>query len=230
MTYTLTATTTMFTRNMLERLVLHNATSGNRPTHTAMGHYLSLRNSAATSLSMIRQCTFPHPNLYHPSTFRLPTTGRSSSLGRISSILDMSQLEPDASSYFEGIFNAAVREYEKQTGTKFTKHPLAEKLLACNSADSITDILEEQAQKFHKFEGNKGTIMKSIKISVDVLYTLSSKVLGPAISLVRPNHSSGFLILNRHSAGISPCEYIIRRNLHPTCRISPFPVSICTPP
>ena len=82
----------------------------------------------------------------------------------------MSQLSSSTS--FQGLFNAALEIYEKETGTKLVEHPLAKQLETCNSAESITIVLEEQAQKFRKFRGNDGKIMKFLKSSVDVLYPL----------------------------------------------------------
>jgi hypothetical protein len=88
---------------------------------------------------------------------------------------------------FQDLFNAALQDYEIQTGTTLLDHPFATQLEACISADSITAILQEQAQIFCKFRGDDGNIIKSIKSSVDVLYTLSnSAILGQGIGLVCP--------------------------------------------
>ena len=92
-----------------------------------------------------------------------------------------------SSSSFQDIFNAALEDYETQTGTRLVGHPFARQLEAPNSVDSITAALREQAQIFRGFRGDDGKIMKYLKSSVDVLYTLSnSTILGEAIGLVRP--------------------------------------------
>jgi hypothetical protein len=71
-------------------------------------------------------------------------------------------------------------------------HPLAKQLDACASVDSITAILQEQAQIFRKFKGDGGRVMKSLKCSVGVLHTLSvSTILGEAIGLVHPKSFIG---------------------------------------
>ena len=99
----------------------------------------------------------------------------------------MSQL----SSSFQDLFNAALQEYENQTGCKLMEHPLAKQLETCDSVESITAILQEQAQIFRSFRGDDGKLMKSVKSSVDVIYTLSvSTVLGEGIGLV---HSMSFI-------------------------------------
>ena len=96
----------------------------------------------------------------------------------------MSQPSSSSSSSFQGLFNAALQDYENQTKTKLVQHPLAKKLETCNSVDSITTILQEQAQIFGGFRDD-GKIMKSLTSSVDVLYTLSNNtILGEVVGLV----------------------------------------------
>ena len=90
----------------------------------------------------------------------------------------------------QDLFNAALQDYKNQTGTGLVDHPFAKQLEACDSVDSVTAILQEQAQIFREFRGDDGKIMKSIKVSVDVLYTLSGTVLGQGIGLV---HSISFI-------------------------------------
>ena len=159
-----------------------------------------------------------HPS---PSTFRLPAADHSPFLN-ISSISDMSQTSPSS---FQDLFNVALRDYENKTGIKLADDPFAKKFENCDSVDSITAILQEQAQIFRKFRGDDGKLMKSLKASVDVLYTLSNTVLGGGIGLVRPNHSSGFLFSYRCLTGFPACERNIRWHRHPTCRMLSSPIS-----
>ena len=92
-----------------------------------------------------------------------------------------------SSSSFQDLFNAALEDYETQTGTRLVDHPFARQLEASSSIDSITAALREQAQIFREFRGDDGKIMKSLKSFVDALYMLSnSTILGEAIGLVRP--------------------------------------------
>ena len=136
-----------------------------------------------------------------------------------------------SSSSFQDLFNAALQDYENQTGTKLVDDPLAKKFENCDSVDSITAILEEQAQIFHKFRGDDGKIMKSLKSSVGVLYTLSNTgVLGGSVGLVRPKSFIGVPCSNCHFTGISPCECGIRWYRCPPCRMSPFSDLICISP
>jgi fungal STAND N-terminal Goodbye domain len=100
----------------------------------------------------------------------------------VSSMTDMSQ----SSTSFRPLFNAALQDYAKKTGTKLDDHPLAKQLENCDSVDSISSVLQEQAQRFYEFRGEDGKIMTSLKAAVQVLYTLStSTVLGEGIGIVR---------------------------------------------
>ena len=98
------------------------------------------------------------------------------------------------SSRFRLLFESALQEYQTQTGTTLAGHPLAEKLQRCDSIESITTVLEEQARAFGEFRlgGGDGRLMKSLKTVVSVLYTLSvSTDLGEAIGLVCSKISIG---------------------------------------
>jgi hypothetical protein len=90
------------------------------------------------------------------------------------------------SSHLQVLFESALQDYEKQTGTALANHPLAEQLENCNTVESITALLQEQAQAFSKFRGGERRIMRSLKSAVSVLHTLSiGSTLGEATCLVR---------------------------------------------
>ncbi|KAH8994004.1 hypothetical protein EDB92DRAFT_350268 [Lactarius akahatsu] len=60
-------------------------------------------------------------------------------------------------------------------------------LQGCNSANAISDVLQEQAQAFHEFRGNDGKVIQWLKRAVHVLHTLStSSVLGEGVGLPFP--------------------------------------------
>lgn len=93
------------------------------------------------------------------------------------------QSEPSRS---QVLFEAALRDYEEQTGIDLAKHPLAEQLQMCDSVESVAAVLREQIQAFSDFRG-KGKILKSLQNAVSVLHKLSATAdLGRAIGLVRP--------------------------------------------
>ena len=166
------------------------------------------------------------PSLSHfpPSpTIQLSSSYASSFLNPISS--DMSQ----TSSSFKDFFDAALQDYGIKTGIKLVDDPLAKKFENCDSVDSITAILQEQTQDFHKFRGDDGKFMKSLKSSVDILFTLSHTVLGGGIGLVHPKPFIGVLSSLSTFTGIPACECNIRWHRHPTCRMSSFDPT-CIPP
>ena len=105
-------------------------------------------------------------------------------IGHVSSIPDMS--DASSSSSFRSIFDAALQDYTNQTGTRLDEHPFAAQFETCRSVESISSILQQHAQAFREFRGEDGKIMKSLKSTVNVLYTFSvSAVLGEGIGLVR---------------------------------------------
>jgi hypothetical protein len=100
------------------------------------------------------------------------------------------------SSRFRVLFESALQDYQIQTGTTLPNHPLAEKLQYCNSVESVTAVLQEQARAFIEFRGGDGRIMKSLKNVVSVLDSLSTSThLGEAIGLVRRKASTILLHL-----------------------------------
>lgn len=90
--------------------------------------------------------------------------------------------QPQSSS-FRALFESALHDYQLQTGTTLASHPLAEKLQDCDSVESVTTVLQDQARAFNEFRGDNGRITTSLKGIVSVLYTLSTSTA--AIGLVR---------------------------------------------
>ena len=71
------------------------------------------------------------------------------------------------------LFEAALKDYKHQTGIELAKHPLAERLQDCNSVESATAILCEQAQDFKEFR-EKDKVLKPLKKVLTVLHILPS--------------------------------------------------------
>jgi hypothetical protein len=87
-------------------------------------------------------------------------------------------------SRFRGLFEAALRDYEKTTNITLTEHPLAEQLQNCHSDEPIVTILQNQAREIGDVPGSV-RIVKSIKNTVSILSMLAT--LGDAIDMVCPN-------------------------------------------
>jgi hypothetical protein len=81
--------------------------------------------------------------------------------------------DQSGSSHLRVLFEAALEDYELQTGIDLAEHPLAERLQVCNSVESVTVILREQAQDFRKFR-EKDKILKPLEKVLTVLHGLSS--------------------------------------------------------
>ena len=88
------------------------------------------------------------------------------------------------SSQFEALFESALQDYEKQTGIPLASHPLAEQLRNCQSVDSVTTLLQEQARAFSEFRGSD-KIMESLESVVSALSRVSATAaLGHAFGMV----------------------------------------------
>ena len=71
------------------------------------------------------------------------------------------------------LFQAALEDYEKQTGIKLTEHSLAERLQDINTVEDVTDILCKQAKDFDKFR-EKDKVLKPLKKILTVLHIIFS--------------------------------------------------------
>ena len=95
----------------------------------------------------------------------------------------------DPSQELKSLFETALNEFEKRTGTNLTHHQIIDELKNSESADSVINVLQKQAQAFRNFRDD-GKLMIWLKRTVNVLHTLStSSVLGGAIALVRVRSS-----------------------------------------
>ena len=80
--------------------------------------------------------------------------------------------DQSGSSHLRVLFEAALEDYEQQTGIELAEHPLAEHLQEGNTVDRVTAILREQAQDFEKFR-EKDKVLKPLKRVLTVLHKLS---------------------------------------------------------
>ena len=71
------------------------------------------------------------------------------------------------------LFQYALEEYEKETKINLARHPLAHQLERCDSVESITQALQEQAKEFSEFRGSNHKAIKLLKNTVQALHKLS---------------------------------------------------------
>ena len=85
----------------------------------------------------------------------------------------------------KSLFEAALDDFQNRTGSNLVQHQIIDKLVNCQSADSVIDVLQEQTQAFRNFRGDDGRVMTWLKRTVNILHGLStSGVLGEGIGLV----------------------------------------------
>ena len=91
------------------------------------------------------------------------------------------------SAHFRALFQSTLQGYKKNTGIDLAQHPLAIQIRNCRSIETITALLQDQAQAFSDF-GRNDRIINSIKSTISILSALSgTTALDWAIGLVRQN-------------------------------------------
>jgi hypothetical protein len=85
-----------------------------------------------------------------------------------------------ASSNFQLVFENALKTYKKSTKNDLLKHPLADRLQACDSPSSILNLLQEQVQELNE---SKRSNTKWLDPTVNVLHTFS-ETIGEGVGLV----------------------------------------------
>jgi len=78
-----------------------------------------------------------------------------------------------ASAHLQARFDSALRAYEEKAGVSLAQHPLAIKLMSCDTVEAITALLQDQARGFRDLQGSD-EIMRSIKTTVSNLSRISS--------------------------------------------------------
>ena len=117
--------------------------------------------------------------------------------------------------HLQGLFEAALNDYEKQTGIALAKHPLASQLQDCDSVESLTAVLYEQTQAFNEFQG-RDKIMKPFKNVLSILYKLSATLnLGQDFGLVS-RRPWLFVLSDPNSIAFPTCKSITGRPRSPT--------------
>jgi hypothetical protein len=74
---------------------------------------------------------------------------------------------------FETLLQSALEKYEKETGIPLVEDPLMAQLNHCDSAETITQALQERAQAFREFRGGNHKAITLLKRTVQALHKLS---------------------------------------------------------
>jgi hypothetical protein len=134
--------------------------------------------------------------------------------------------DQSGSARFHVLFQASLKEYEKQMDITLAKHPLTEKFQHCDSVESVAAIFQEQVPKqvpaSSEFRGGE-RIIKSLNSTVSVLCALSINV---NLILVRPKmpmESSMSLILILQLSPFLKAIYVGLAILIGVCPLLLFP-------
>ncbi len=156
---------------------------------TSLGGYIT---------SLVARWCASQPSLYHHHLF--PQT-------------DFFQFQYESTVFilhFQVLFNTALQEYKDKTGCSLVDHPFAKQFQESDSVESITTILEEQAQVFRTFRDH-GKLVNSLKRLVNVFCSpLFTTVLDKVIGLVvrHKRHTWCTLLLIVISQPFSPAKAI----------------------
>jgi fungal STAND N-terminal Goodbye domain len=85
----------------------------------------------------------------------------------------------------------ALTEYANQTGIDLTKNPFTEKLQKCDSAEAISNLLQERAKEFKEYRDGNRKLINCLSPVVEVLHVFSGAV-GEALVLVSHSGSIRF--------------------------------------
>jgi fungal STAND N-terminal Goodbye domain len=91
-------------------------------------------------------------------------------------------LTTTSSSNFQLITNA-LADYAKQTGLDLTKNPVADKLQNCNSAEAVSELLQDRAKRFKEYREGNRKLINCLNPLVRFLLTFSG-ILGESLVLV----------------------------------------------
>jgi hypothetical protein len=86
-------------------------------------------------------------------------------------------------SNFQIILGNALNAYKKRTKKDLLKHPLADRLRACDSPSSILTVLQEQVQELNESQRSNERLTKWLDPTVNVLHAFS-ETLGGGVGLV----------------------------------------------
>ncbi|KAH8989208.1 hypothetical protein EDB86DRAFT_2831707 [Lactarius hatsudake] len=87
-----------------------------------------------------------------------------------------------STSAFKAIFDNALEEYKKKTGTNLTTHPLANNLQTCDSPDAVLNVLQEHIQAYEESRNGDQRLTKILDPMIHILY-LFSAALGEGVGL-----------------------------------------------
>jgi hypothetical protein len=92
-----------------------------------------------------------------------------------------------SSSNFQ-LISKALSDYAEQTGIDLTKNPFADELQNCDSANAISELLQDRAKAFKTYRDEHRKLINCLSPVVQFLH-VSSATLGEALVLVSSSES-----------------------------------------
>jgi hypothetical protein len=98
------------------------------------------------------------------------------------------------SSYNFNLISKALSDYAIQTGVDLTTNPFADQFQNCDSADAISQLLQDRAKAFKSYRDEHRKLINCLNPVIQFLRACSP-ILGEALVLVSPNQSITLLLL-----------------------------------
>ncbi|KAI9432820.1 hypothetical protein H4582DRAFT_2131950, partial [Lactarius indigo] len=95
-------------------------------------------------------------------------------IGTTSQTMQASSSSTPKDPNLQPIFEKALKDYKKKTGTDLTAHPLAVELNGCDSPESILAVLEQKANVLNQSWSSDDRLTKWLKPTVNILNALSA--------------------------------------------------------
>jgi hypothetical protein len=92
-----------------------------------------------------------------------------------------------SSSNFQ-LISKALSDYANQTGIDLTKNPFADKFQSCDSAEAISELLQERARAFKSYRDEHRKLINCLSPIASFLHAFSG-TLGEALVLVSLSES-----------------------------------------
>ncbi|KAH9035521.1 hypothetical protein EDB85DRAFT_2143687 [Lactarius pseudohatsudake] len=74
----------------------------------------------------------------------------------------------------KAIFDNALEEYKKETGTNLTTHPLANNLQTCDSPDAVLNVLQEHVRAYEESRNGDQRLIKLLDPMICICFSLHS--------------------------------------------------------
>jgi hypothetical protein len=84
-----------------------------------------------------------------------------------------------SSTNFQSVLEAALDSYVQHTGVDITKHPSAEKLKNCHSAEDVIQLLSEGETEFKDYRDEYRNLIGHLRPVIQIVHALSG-ILGEA--------------------------------------------------